>query len=303
MRYRHLAVVALIALSSCGKKEEAPAPTAKTPPSIPEKFDAYVAKNERKWALEEEFDAAVQAADQKEMVRPAPADFRPEPGRKLRLVLIPKSTVLKKGEAFWYRAELQNLGDETISFRQGASFWKEGNEITDKYKFRIRRPDGEERAELFRVFYEFHTIGGGAREQMNAAQRKEHAFRVARRRGLRVDLRPGETLVSRPWRLPTTQELRDRFYRDIEPAPVAGEFRELALMPGRALKQPGKYQLRLIFQDYTPKAPTERDIQKRVDRGETRDEAERRENRYYQRALERSLGRVESNTIEIEVRR
>lgn len=266
-------------------------------------FDAEVAKTpEKTRLLEKAFDDKVQAADEKAMVRPAPPDFKPAPmPHKFQLTLIPKKGTLKPGEAFWYRLELKNLGQETVSFSEGYSFWKLGNQQNDKWSFHVTPPGGQEREAQFQS-YGYDALGPGARGRMNAAQLEEHAFRSSLSAGLHVNLKPGEILVSAPWRLLTYKEWHDSYYRDIEPAPVSGQFRELALSDKKIFSKPGKYRIRAVFQDWMPKPPAEEDIQKAMKDGESRQEAEAGEMRYYKRILKYSLGRFESNTITIEVK-
>ena len=339
-RWSRAALVVLICLAcACGKKEEPsrPAPPlpmpAKQPTAavntplpfkVPEGFDQWPAEKQRHHrqfqadfaarvaetekpeavrTLEKTFNEKVKAADEKELLRPAPPGFKPEPvARKTRLTLIPKTKTLKPGERFWYRLELQNLGQETLSFHERSSFWKDGTSEFNKWRFFVTPPGGQEG--FVRVdYYDFSVLGSGARAQMNEAQLEDDSFRSARNGSLYVDLRPGQTLVSRAWRLRTHRELNDSYYRDIDPAPVPGQFRELALLSKKTFDKPGAYRLRVVFQAYVPKPPTEREIQRSMEgRGYSRQEAEDSLMDYHKDVLKDSLGRFESNTITIEVK-
>ena len=243
MKPIHWSLILAAALAACGRQEppKPASPPEKLGPRLsPEdqvrhqklkaEFDAEMAKiPAARRAKEAAFEAAVKAGDEAELVRPAPPGFKPEPvRRKVKLTLIPKKTVLKPGERLWYRLEMQNLGKETISFNSNRSFWKEGNAEFSDWKFYVTPPGGKEEHTFIR-YYDYSVMGHGARGGMNAAQRKEHAFRIMRRSALDVDVKPGQTLVTKAWRLLSYGELDDRYYKDIEPAPVVGEFRELAL--------------------------------------------------------------------------
>ena len=332
----HLSRAALVMLvcwaCACGKKEEParpapllpmpvekPTPSTNTPTSFkkPDGFDQWPAEKQQRYrkfmtdfaarvaetAEEDAFSARLKQADEREMVRPAPPGFKPEPvARKTRLTLIAKKTTLKPGETFWYRLELQNLGQDTLLFHARPSFWKIGNAESDRWSFYVTPPGGQE--DYVGVhYYDFDGIGSGARGQMNAAQREDAAFRSARNGSLNVDLRPGQTLVSRAWRLMTLEEFNDSYYRGIKPAPTQGEFRELALLAKKTFAKPGTYRIRVDFQAYVPKPPTEKEIQESMQgEGYSRQEAEEIEMRYYKSVLKDRLGRFESNTVTIEVK-
>lgn len=303
------------ALAGCKEHEPPKAPPPAPPasqekasvPLSPEKqaryrkmkaeFDAEMAKippDQR--AREEAFAARVKAADEAELVRPAPPGFKPEPfRRKVRLKLIPKKTVLKPGEVLWYRVELQNLGREAISFNpSGRSFWKAGNAEFDKWRFLITPPGGKEVDALIQYYLQ-DGVGPGARGRMNAAQREDHAFRMLRLNSLNVAVMPGETLVTKAWRLLSYTELNDQSYRDITPAPVEGDFRELALEEFR-FKAPGVYRVKVVFLD--PPLYTERHFKEAAKSGSEGEATIR----YYNRSNSRRLGTVESNTVRIEVK-
>ena len=336
-RWSRAALVALVCLAcACGKNEEParPAPAlpmpakkstatvqAPLPFKVPEGFDQWPPEKQQRHLkfqadfaatlaenpenirlLEKAFDDRVKAADEKEMIRPAPPGFKPAPvARRTRLTLIPKTKILKPGERFWYRLELQNLGQETLSFHTDPSFWKIGNMEFNRWKIYLTSPGGKEESMMVQ-YYDFSVIGPGARGQMSKAQLEDDDYRSVRSSGLYVDLRPGETLVSRPWRRLTGIEMSARYYRGIKPAQVQGEFRELALESRKAFTKPGTYRLRVVFQDYVPEPPTEKEIQESMKgRGYGRQEAEESEMRYYKSVLKYSLGRFESNTVTIAV--
>lgn len=343
-----LLTLALAALLGCGKKEEKPAPELSMPgqgpktqlsvppqpKGAPSDFDSWPLKKQERYrrltdefharvaelakhakrpevlALEKIFEDRVRAADQKDMVRPAPPGFKPEPDPlkagplKAKLTLIPKKTILKPGETFWYRAELQNLSALTIKFDKAPSFWKVGIAEYDQYDFYITPPGGKERNVMLDIDFPIGSHRGpGARGKMNDAQLEDHSFRMARRNALHVDLGPGETLLSRPWRRLSIEELDDMYEKDVEPAPVIGEFRELALESSFKFDKPGKYRIKLVFQDYAPELPDEEHIQFSMQRNDyDHEEATRIAMDFYRWRLRNSMGRVESNPVKIEVR-
>lgn len=122
--------------------------------------------------------AKKQAPDRFELVRPAPEGFVPEPGRALKLTLIPERTFVSRGRSFWYRLELQNAGREPFLWREDRSFFEDGFLQNSDVQFFVTQPDGHE----VRMLPPLDDPG-----------------RSAESNGIEVNLSPGETLVSRPW--------------------------------------------------------------------------------------------------------
>ncbi len=320
--FRFLALGLVLSLAACGKEEPAKAP-AETPAPFSQKaekdlpVDRVILKHLGKKAQEDWLKAeagrpmeeALEAADRKELVRQAPPGFKPEPvRRKAKLTLIPRKTVLKKGEAFWYRLELQNLGNEAFRMSEENSFWKLGNHGFQKYEFFITPPGGAE--QRVRLHFPFHDRVGGAQiiipgeENMTEAEiqkvlrdmGKAQAWKRGRRTHLDVKLAPGEILVTRPWVFidPYDQEKMEASGRI--PPPVPGDFRELALEKFQ-FEVPGTYRIRVVFNDYMPKAPKEEQILDGIKRGLSREWQMQR----YRKYIEESLGSVESNRVVIQV--
>lgn len=133
-----------------------------------------------------------------ELVRPAPRDFVPRPGRALNLKLIPERAFVSRGRSFWYRLELQNEGREPFLWREDRSFFEDGFLQNADVQFFVTQPDGRSVRML---------------PPLDDPGRVEST-------GIQVTLSPGETLVSRPWAYQGRGATRTES--------VWGPFRELA---------------------------------------------------------------------------
>ena len=117
-------MIALIlggALVSCGilPSWAASSPEAKVPSLDKRDLDL----------LREEFaiEAQVRAEERKELVRPAPKDFKPAPAaRKLKMTLVARDKRIRVGQTFWYRLEIQNVGRRELTIHEFLSFLKSG---------------------------------------------------------------------------------------------------------------------------------------------------------------------------------
>lgn len=131
-----------------------------------------------------------------ELVRPAPKGFKPVEGRKVELKLIPEREYVSRGRSFWYRLEMQNMGRQTLQWDEKDSFFEDGYLRDANVRFLVTQPDGREvRMQPPLDDYGAERDGGG----------------------IRVRLKSGETLVSRPWA-----------YQGDGVGQVWGPFRELA---------------------------------------------------------------------------
>lgn len=260
---------------------------------------------------EDRIEEAVRAAERRELVRPAPAGFKPgRDRRKFRLTLVARDKTIRVGEAFWYRLELQNLGREAVRYWEVDSFLKDGGSYgLGHWYFYATDPKGRRETLSIGTLFGGHEIRETrtdavpipGSEKMSEAEieqfiRRDSAKRRADR-DLIVNLAPGETLVSRPWRWVDAWERverRDRGESDLAPRPT-GDFREL--WTNFRFDFPGRYEVLAIYDDTMPPLPSEDFI-----KGMEKDGYSRASTiaDYKKRGLER-LGRVESAPVVIEV--
>ncbi len=145
---------------SCGKRE-ASAPRVSVTPST---ATAQSAPLDPKWVAAIEnlspeqkkawfegqkripYYRAEEERDQREMVRPAPAGFKPDPKRKVKLTLIFKSTSAPESGSFWFKVDLQNVSPVSIHYfeRGWDCFFKCGGLSSGmKISFKFARGDGK----------------------------------------------------------------------------------------------------------------------------------------------------------------
>lgn len=222
--------------------------------------------------------------DRSEYVRAAPFDFRPENiKRKLRLTLVPESRSIRAGQRFRYRVVLQNVGREKVSFFEAESFLKSGN-ITKDFRFVMAGPSGrwsELEPPVGRGLpggTEVKIPGAAAMsEEQSRKTLEEMNYQAQHEFELGAELSPGESLVSRKY------------------GGAFGSFRELVATD--AFVKPGRYRLRLIYENSPPLPPTEQELQEWGKRSHSRKKL--LEN--YARQRERAFGRIESDIVDIEV--
>lgn len=264
-------------------------------------------------ALTEEYriTLAVRARDRRDLVRPPPPGFKPEPvDRKLRMTLVARDKQIRVGDSFWYRLEIQNVGRSTVQVRDSPSFLKDGSESANGYwDLFATSPDGKRKLMVIgRLADQFDlrdtradAIPVPGSEKMTDSEveqfmRRDYAFRRADRK-LRIDLAPGETLVTKPWRWVPAKERLERKARgetDLTPRPT-GEFREF--WTDYRFSTPGRYTIQAVFDDPMPPMPYEAIVQSMIKEGHTREElvADHKDE------LKKRLGRMESNLVVIEV--
>lgn len=218
--------------------------------------------------------------ERRELVSPAPPGFKPKArGRKLAVRLIARDGKIKIGEPFWYRLELVNEGSLPIEISESRSFIKRGDDYDyPKWEFTAVTPKGVKKdmaigrqmAVLSNPANNRKVVSIPGAEKMTDAQirefmRKNEAWR-REDRGLRLTLRPGETLSSRPWKGQEEQPA-------LKPAPTRGKpraapryggFREF--WTGFAFDEPGRYEISVVYNDPTPKPPGE-DFLKEMEKG------------------------------------
>lgn len=232
---------------------------------------------------------AREARDRRDYIRPSPPGFKPEnAARKITLALFAEKEILRKGEPFRYRAELQNVGREEISFYQKISFFKTGgieSYNSDGFRLYAIRPGQKEMTRL-RVKEERELPGGTeirlpGWEGMNDAQKheavKRHIDDINYGYELRATLKPGETLVSKPKDQPKGSYLI--FHGDYK------------------YWKHGTYRIKLVYVDSPPAPLTEEKILKGIKRGNRREI----QVRVHEEMMRDSLGVIESNIVTIEV--
>ncbi len=294
------AAVMLVCLSAaCGKKE---APPARQPDAVKPNvsLDRMLDLINKKPGLSEEERAGIigvaklfdvmeqqEVKDRQELVLPPPPGWKPgEAKRKLKLTLIPEKTMIRKGEKFRYRLEIQNVGQEGILFNETfAPFVKVG--ILDgppAYKFYITPPGGKEE-EMQANFPTGAKLMGEelffpkdwTKAQIEAAVEKRR-LRERAEGQLFLTLKPGETLITR------------------SDPPPPNRFREL--FTRFTFDRPGTYRLKFVYDD-RPEKLSARDFDYMVKSGICKSrEACMRD---YEKKVHEAIGPVDSNTVFLEV--
>ncbi len=270
----------------------APIPVAKDPEMERALDKRYAGKPAEKEAMRNtmaELDARLNAEDriteinQRSMVVPAPADFRPEPiARKIKLKLVLEKSKIKVGENPRFRLELTNIGREPINYQEYESSIFKGGSIgysmrtisfylTDK---RGKRLDllpamGTGRAEPIR----YHDATPKSEEEMRETNARSQASTT-----FRVKLLPGETL------------------RSLGDGDTAQEpFRTLRVEEG--YEKPGTYRLQVELDDRPH--PLSKEYIKAALTHSTLEKI----HESHERRLKKALGPVSSNTVTFEVER
>lgn len=244
------------------------------------------------------------ARDRAELVRPAPLDFKPENAdRRIRLRLIAQREMMRAGESFWYRLELQNVGRTPIHWHEKSSFFKQGRLSYSQQgmKFFVRQPDGKEwgltpplSVLLLGQYPKDFAFPPGTSEAEKARLFKRMVA-MGDINELSITLFPGETLVTRPWATRAAAEADAIFARGEDPdAAIPGLYRELPTFLRFDLK--GTYQVKVVFDDRLSPL-TEENIRSSEKYGISRQQQLRTH-----KLIEKDrLGPVESNSVSIEV--
>ncbi|MDD5304403.1 MAG: hypothetical protein PHS14_15000 [Elusimicrobia bacterium] len=123
--------------------------------------------------------------DRRELLRQPKQEWKPEnTPRKLNMLLLTDKAKIRKGAAFRYRLEMQNVGREPLSFKETApSFIKDGSLCgANAFKFYAVPPGGKERLLPCKA-------PDAVRPSTAPAGEPES--------GLELDLQPGEYLLTR----------------------------------------------------------------------------------------------------------
>lgn len=293
------------ALLACGVPASwaASSPTVQT--SLLEKRDLDL--------LREEFDieARVRAEERKELVRPAPQGFKAaSSARKLKLTLVARDKKIRVGQTFWYRLELQNIGRQEVTIQEFHSFLKSGYQIVlNKFRFYAALPDGTSQYMPIGVFADEMVAGLRPRaaskeipgwDKLSPQEQDDHVRKARLRKQfekqLEVTLRPGETLVSRPWRWVSVEEHYEKHDRGerISNRPE-GAYREL--WTEFDFKTPGKHSIQVEFVDEPPPPPDEELLSAIERKGISRQDVMAN----YRKDAAAKLGRTSSNRVTLEV--
>lgn len=303
--------VLLLPLSfpACGEKKPVPpaAPSSsEAAPKHPAGFYKLTPEGQARWlaaqpAYREQ--EAQDARDRDELVRPAPADFKPEGlGRRLKLTLIPQKTLIHKGERFWYRVELKNVGSEAVRWAEPNSLFKSGDLGLSQmnWSFFIV-PSGSKEFEAWREmrFSDGPTqdivFPPGTDAAGKALWFKKLVAWSHKPKGLNLLLQPGETIVSRSWSQAVDDDATNLIFKGIDPdTATPGQFRELPIE--FHFDKPGTYRIKVVFDD-RPSPLNESHIRDMEKRGITREDQIKRHDQWVKEAL----GPIKSNTVNIEV--
>ena len=225
--------------------------------------------------------------DRLELVTPPPPGWRPEKvARKIKLTLVAEKTMIRRGEKFCYRLEIQNVGRDPVRLiEMPESFIKSGLlGASQGFEFYVIPPGGKEKklwlysrpSQGLLQYKEYKFPESWSEAQKSAAVEKLNQELRAKSE-LSLMLQPGETLRTRT------------------DSGLPNGFRELGT--DFEFNRPGTYVVKAVHADLTPKPPSEKSLEAGVKRGHTRAE----QLKGYALWKERSLGRAESNAVELEV--
>ncbi|HBL18233.1 MAG: hypothetical protein A2X36_06060 [Elusimicrobia bacterium GWA2_69_24] len=256
--------------------------------------------------------AQVRAAERKELVRPAPKGFQPEPfDKKIKVVLFARDKSIRVGETFWYRIEIQNRGRKPVHYWEKPSFLKDGMRYDmGRWDFQATLPDGTTKRLVIGTLADEWGMADRTKrpiqvpgaEKMTDAEIQDWVRRnEVRRRAeadLDVTLAPGETLLSRPWRWVSNSE-HERLIAagaaELWPRPE-GPFSEL--WTSHRFELPGKYRIWVILDDHPVFGHPDEDTIKRLEaRGVSREATIR----HYREMDSECLGVLPSQSVGIEV--
>lgn len=176
-------------------------------------------------------------------------------GQKVLLRLIPRDKVLRPGQEFWYRVELANVGSKPVEWSgyEGA-FFKTGEQQGNVRFFIIdaagRREElrGPEHLGGSSLVPEVTLPADWSREQRTAYLTN---ITDPRRSKLSVELKPGETLVSRGGPDPSDEEFLALIEAGKDPDTAQrGAYRKLNTR--YAFERPGRYRIQVTIDNPAP---------------------------------------------------
>lgn len=198
-----------------------------------------------------------EARDRAELVRPAPPGYKPPfKGKKVVLRLIPRDKILRPGQEFWYRLELTNAGTKPIwwSGDEGA-FFKTGHlQPGGKIRFFVIDEAGR-RQQMLEPEHGTGSLASDIRLPAGWTKEQRAEFIAElndpRRNKLDIELRPGETLVSRGGPDPSDEEEIALIEAGKNPATFPrGPYRTLNTR--YTFQKPGRYRLQVTMENPPP---------------------------------------------------
>jgi len=259
-------LLALLVASGCGKPEAAKeaarvAESAKPPVDrfpelrdVPEEDrEVMRAVRERLAAKDPRYRAKIE--DRQRLVSPAPPGFVPKrEGRAIELRVVVRDRVLRRGENFWYRLEVQNVGSENVPWYE--NFFKRVGTGEPSWEYRLIEPDGRETELRGGPFFADlgDPFGAGTQlvfpedwsEKRIEAELKRIAEQGAADSELHLTLYPGETVETAPWRFVPREEALERRRRGLPERPeLSGRFREFTTR--YRFERPGTYRLKVVW--------------------------------------------------------
>lgn len=301
-RLRLFALAAAALLSGCGR---GPEPSAAGPSAVarPAALPPDLQKAQEKLESLADQTRVEQEQDKKdraELVTPAPPGFKPKvSGRKLELTLIPQKKMLRVGETFWYRAEIRNVGSQSVTVTD--SFVKSGYDYYGaKFKIIVSPRHWKDHSVLRDASpCEASGLPIPGWTKMDKSQQVEAAKRYHLEEELknrvRVLLEPGETVRTQDERYVSQEEDCAAFQAGkIASTRPGGLFRQY--YETRDFDRPGTYLLKLVLTDPPRPLSNETRTDLKAD-GFTEDEIAG----YEVRSQGAHLGVAESGVVEVEV--
>jgi hypothetical protein len=201
-----------------------------------------------------------EAKDRQKLVLPKPVGWRPEPvAQKLKLVLVPERTRLRRGERFYYRLEMQNMGQEPVFFYEPWDGFVKWGTLSRPYSFWVTCPDGirinlDSRA-YFDESVKFQELDGlGSLDTL--AQLENANMRIRARYELWLNLEPGETLRT-AWEM-TFWDMMHWGVKDWEGSAPRRQFRDLRTR--FAFDESGVYSILVVRDDPAAGGRTESNV-------------------------------------------
>lgn len=237
-----LSVVLLFLGAACRKAEEAQVPTSRPTDETLQMPSAERATDETAPALDPGL--AEDARDRRLMVRPAPPGFKPKAqGQELEVRLVPEASQIKLGMPLRIRLEVQNVGTEMWWYTGSNSLLKSRASHDNDWRhwrFSATGADGK-RLDLNGALGAPSFVEAQIMEPA-AAQRLLERVRASRH--LRIELAPGETILS----LPRAGDVADDWV-------PTGDDRYVEVANRHEFEKPGVYEIQAehIAQSYNPK--------------------------------------------------
>lgn len=296
-----IVVILAVVLQGCKRHQEAPAQTPETktvelPQELVKAQEAIDGLKDETTLLKEQ-----DAADRRELVTPAPPGFQPKAaGRHLELALTTRNTLFRKGDSFWFRADIRNVGSEPIVITD--PFIKTGSGGNGWSKFRIEvTPKPRDSMGLGNpgepcVVDRLPIKGWDAmsEEQKRAARKVLNFKETTNRSRVYIELKPGESVRTRDWRQPSREESCVAATSGGSPWRPGGQFREYEIF--EHFSTPGTYILKLIYDD-PGQEPRPDDIAVLKKLGRNQDQIDA----YVREFLRKPALRAESSPVSIEV--